>query len=169
MLPDPLHPAVVHFPIALVVFLPIVALIAIWAIRRGGDPRRVWIVPIVVAALLVGSAWVALRTGEAEEERVENVVSEAALHEHEEAAERFLVLSGVLLLVAVSGLAGGALGQAGRLLTTVGAFGLVAVGIQVGAAGGELVYRHGAASAYVAGQGTTELPAARAARPERDD
>jgi hypothetical protein len=39
----------------------------------------------------------------------------------------------------------------------------------VGAAGGELVYRHGAASAYVAGQRTAELPAARAARPERDD
>jgi uncharacterized membrane protein len=169
MVPDPLHPAVVHFPIALVVFLPIVALAALWAIRRGSAVRRIWAVPVVVAALLVGSAWVAIRTGEAEEERVEKVVSEAALHEHEEAAERFLVLSGVVFLVAVSGLAGGALGQAGRLLTTVGAVGLVIAGIQVGGAGGELVYRHGAASVYVAGQGTAELPAARAAHPEPDD
>ena len=34
-----------------------------------------------------------------------------------------------------------------RLLSTVGAVGLVAAGVQVGAAGGELVYDHGAASA----------------------
>jgi hypothetical protein len=86
---------------------------------------------------------------------VESVVAEDPLHEHEEAAERFLVLSGVLLLVAATGMAGGTLGQAGRLLSTVGAFGLVLAGVQVGASGGELVYEHGAASVYTGGTGTT--------------
>lgn len=149
MLPDPLHPAVVHFPIALVVLLPMVAVVALWVIRRGAPARRVWVIPVAFAGMLVVSSWVALQTGEAEEDRVEAVVAERALHEHEEAAERFMTLSGVLFLVAAAGLAGGTLGRAGRLLTTAGAVGLVFLGVQVGAAGGELVYQHGAADAYV--------------------
>lgn len=149
MLPEPLHPAVVHFPIVLSVLLPLIALGALWAIRRGAEPRWTWAVPVAFSALLLVSAWFAMETGEAEEDRVEAVVSEEALHEHEEAAERFLVFSGVLLLVSTGGFAGGALGRAGRLLTTAGAAGLVLLGAQVGAAGGELVYRHGAANAYL--------------------
>ena len=35
MLPDPLHPAVIHFPIVLMVLLPLVAAWALWTIRRG--------------------------------------------------------------------------------------------------------------------------------------
>lgn len=151
MLPEPLHPAVVHFPMVLVVLLPIAALIALWAIRRGRVARWAWATPLALAAALALSSFVALRTGEAEEERVERVVAESALHEHEEAGERFFVLSGVLLLVFATGLAGGTLGRAGRLLATVGSVGLVYAGVQVGAAGGELVYQHGAASAYVQG------------------
>jgi hypothetical protein len=91
---------------------------------------------------------VALRSGEAEEECVEAVVSEAVLHEHEEGAERFLVLSGVVLLVAVGGLARGDFGRAARVITVVGSLGAIVAAVQVGAAGGELVYRHNAASAY---------------------
>jgi uncharacterized membrane protein len=148
MVPDPLHPAVVHFPIVLAVLLPLVALGALWAIRRGTSARAAWAVPLIVAGALAVSAWVAVQTGEADEDRVENVVSERVLHEHEEAAERFLVLSGVLFLVAAVGLAGGTLGTAGRVLATAGTLGLVWAGVEVGAAGGELVYRHGAAGAY---------------------
>jgi hypothetical protein len=95
------------------------------------------------------SAWLAIRTGEAEEDRVETFVAENVLHEHEELAERFLALSGVLLLVATAGVMRGTVGTSARVLATIGSFGLVVAGIQVGAAGGELVYRHGAASAYV--------------------
>ncbi|HET9797156.1 MAG TPA: hypothetical protein VFP90_04180, partial [Gemmatimonadaceae bacterium] len=39
-------------------------------------------------------------------------------------------------------------GQAARSVTTAGALGLVAAGVQVGHSGGTLVYREGAASAY---------------------
>ena len=165
MLPDPLHPAVVHFPIVLMFLVPIAAVLAVWAIRRGADTRRTWAIPLALATALAVSAFVALRTGEAEEDRVEAVVSEAALHEHEEAAERFLVLSGVLLLVAGAGLVRGDLGRAARLVTVVGSFGLVVAGVQVGAEGGELVYEHNAGSAYSDGA----TAAARAqARYERD-
>src|SRR5690606_7895092 len=110
-----------------------------------------WALPVAVAAALTLSAWVAIETGEREEDRVEQVVGDAAIHGHEEAAERFLVLSGVLLVIAGVGLVPRTVGEAARLLTAVGALGLLAAGVQVGHSGGELVYRHGAASAYSSG------------------
>ncbi len=145
----PLHPMVVHFPMVLVILLPISALLALWAIRRGATPLKAWSIPLVLSAALLLSAFVALRTGEAQEERVEAVLSEQVLAQHEEAAERFLVLSGVLLAVAAVGLVGGTIGTSARIVATIGAIGLVGAGVQVGKAGGELVYVHGAANAYV--------------------
>lgn len=174
MLPDPLHPAVVHFPVVLVVLLPLVVLGALWAIRRGAAPARAWAIPVATAALLSLSAWAALKTGEGQEERVEKVVPEPALHTHEEDAERFLALSGVLVVIMGAGLIRGRLGQAARVVATAGAFGLVVAGVAVGHSGGELVYKHGAASAYVgaeagtlrSSQGAQEGPAGEA---DRDD
>jgi uncharacterized membrane protein len=151
VLPDPLHPAVVHFPIVLRVLLPFVAAGALWAIRRGARPARTWAVPVAAAAALTLSSWVAVETGEGEEEKVEPVVAEASLHRHEEDAERFLLLSGVLLVITAAGLLRGVPGRAARLGATVGALGLVALGAQVGHSGGKLVYRDGAASAYARG------------------
>lgn len=149
MLPNPLHPAIVHFPIVLVVLLPIFGIGALWMIRRGASARRAWALPLAIAAGLTLSAFVAVRTGEAQEERVEEVVTERVLHGHEEAAERFLVLSGVLLVIAAAGLASGNVGRSARLIATAGAVALIYAGIQVGRSGGELVYTHGAASAYI--------------------
>jgi hypothetical protein len=148
MLPNPLHPAVVHFPMVFVVLLPIFAGAALWLIHRGRDARKIWAMPLLLSVALALSAYMALQTGEADEERVEAVVSEAALHEHEEAAERFLVLTGVLVLIAAAGLARGHLGRAARMVTVLGSLGVAAAGVQVGAAGGELVYRQNAASVY---------------------
>lgn len=148
MLPDPLHPAIVHFPIVFMFLLPVAAASALWAIRRGGSPRRAWAIPCGLALALTLSAWLAVETGESQEERVEDTVSDGALHPHEEAAERFLLLSGVLLLVSGAGLLGGRAGRSARLATVVGAVGLAAVGTQVGHTGGKLVYQYGAASAY---------------------
>jgi uncharacterized membrane protein len=149
MLPAPLHPVVVHFPMVFVVLLPIFAAVALWAIRRGAAPLKAWAVPAAFAVALAGSAWVAIETGEAEEEKVEAFVGEAAIHTHEEAAERFLLLSGVLALVAGVGLVGGVTGKAARLVAAAGTLVVLAAGIQVGAAGGDLVYEHGAGQAYV--------------------
>lgn len=149
MIPEPLHPAIVHFPIVLAVLLPISALATLWAIRRGASARRAWAITVAIAGALFVASFAAVRTGDAEEDRVEQVVSEAVLHEHEEAGERFLLLSGVLTLVMATGLAGGALGGVGRWLGTAGTAFLVVAAVQVGSAGGDLVYEHGAASAYI--------------------
>lgn len=154
MLPNPLHPAVVHFPIVLAFLLPLFAIGALVAIRRGARPLRAWSLPLAVGAALTLSSWVAVQTGEAQDERVERVVAEQPLESHEEAAELFLTLSGVLLLVSATGLVRGVVGRAGRVTATVGAVALVAAAAQVGHSGGELVYRHGAASAYVPNPGS---------------
>jgi uncharacterized membrane protein len=149
VLPNSLHPAIVHFPIVLAFLLPLFAIGAMVAIRKGARPLRAWSLPLGIAATLTLSAWVAVQTGEGEGERVEKVVAEAPLETHEEAAELFLTLSGVLLAVTATGLVRGVVGRAGRVTATVGAVALVALATQVGHSGGELVYRHGAASAYV--------------------
>ena len=174
----PLHPLVVHFPVVLAVLLPISIVVALWVIRKGATPRRVWSVPLSIAAALTLSAWVATETGESQEDRVERVVARGALHGHEEAAERFLVLSGVLVLVAAGGLARGTVGRAARIVTAAGSLGVVAAGAQVGHSGGLLVYREGAASAYAdplprrsseIGRATTDAMGKPDTRDDRDD
>lgn len=159
MLPQPLHPAVVHFPIVLAVLLPPAALAALLAIRRGTSFRAVWAIPLVLAAGLALSSWVAVESGESEEDRVEAVVARNAIHEHEERAEQFIVFSAVLLAVTGAGMLGGAPGRAARLVAAIATLALLPLGWRVGASGGELVYTHGAASAYV------EAPAGASAGP----
>lgn len=148
MLPDPLHPALVHFPIVLMVLLPLAAGGALWLIRRGTVARRAWLLPLACAGALSLSAWLAAQAGEAQEEKVERVVPEAALETHAEAADRFVLLSLGVLGVLALGLARGRLGGVARGAGTVAAVALVAAGYQVGRSGGALVYRHGAAAAY---------------------
>ena len=144
----PLHPVVVHFPIVLSVLLPISAIWALWAIRKGTTPRRAWSVPAAMAVALALSALAAVKTGEAQDERVERVVAEQPLESHEEAAETFLALSGGLALLVAAGLVRGRAGGVARMLGPAGAAALVAVAVYVGHSGGKLVYQYGAASAY---------------------
>lgn len=154
MIPDPLHPAIVHFPIVIAMLLPIFIGGTLWAIRRGARPRRAWLLPVGLSAAMALSAWVAVQTGEAQDERVERVVGERALETHEESAEAFLLISGGVLLVAAGGLLGGIPGRVARGATLAAA--LIAIGgvVRTGQSGGKLVYQHGAANAYVPTAGT---------------
>jgi hypothetical protein len=165
MLPDPLHPAVVHFPVVLAFLLPIFAAGALWAIRRGARPLRAWAIPLAVAAALSLSTWVAVETGEAQEDRVSSVVADRPLDTHEDAAELFLTLSGALVLVTAAGLARGVVGRTARIAATAGAVAMVVVATRVGHTGGELVYRYGAASAYLPTTDSASAGAARGATP----
>lgn len=143
MLPDPLHPAVVHFPIVLMTFLPLAALGALWALRRGAAPLRAWAVPVAVAGALTLSAWASLETGQDQEEKAEDVVGEQRLETHEEAGERFLIFSGIVFALSAAGLVGGAAGRGARAAATVATLGLLVAGYQVGHSGGDLVYGDG--------------------------
>jgi uncharacterized membrane protein len=148
-LPDPLHPAVVHLPIALAVLIPAFALLAAVTIHMKGMPPRTWLGVLLLQALLVGSGWLALETGEDQEDRVEDVVAERYIEDHEELAERFQIGAGLALVVVAAGLLPGAAGSIARGAAVVATLAVLAAGIQVGHTGGELVYRHGAANAYV--------------------
>lgn len=149
----PLHPLVVHLPLVLAVFLPVIVVAILWAEWRHRLTRRAWWIGALAAALLTGGAFVAVKSGEQDEERVERVVAEAALETHEERAEAFLWATVVPLILLV----GAGLLSAPRARRWAGgaavAASLVTAGLAVGVghSGGELVYVHNAGAAYADG------------------
>jgi uncharacterized membrane protein len=155
MLPDPLHPAVAHFPMALAPLMPVLALLAILAIQRDWLPVRAWAAIVLLQALLVGFAWFSIETGEEQEDRVEKVVERDVIHEHEEAAEAFIIAAAIALVAMGAGLLPERNGRLGRIAGTVLAVVVFALGANTGRLGGALVYEHGAASAYT---GDAERP-----------
>lgn len=165
------HPKVVHIPIALAVLMPLVTgglLLAWW---RRWLPARSWVVAVALQAILVGSGLLALRSGEPEEERVEQVVAERYIEAHEEAAEAFVWASGGVLVVMALGLllSTRRAGPIAATAATAGTLLVLGLGYRTGQAGGDLVYRHGAAQVYASGAspGTPAAPPGRA--PADDD
>lgn len=162
------HPKLVHVPMALGVLMPLIAgglLLAWW---RNWLPRRGWFLAIALQAILVGSGVLALRSGEAEEDRVERVVAERFIEEHEEAAEMFVWASGGVLAVMLLAAALGARrsGLPTAAAATLGTLLVLGLGYRTGQAGGKLVYQHGAAQAYT---GAVAPNAAEARAPHDDD
>jgi uncharacterized membrane protein len=147
-MPEPLHPALVHFPIVLAFLSLIAAAIVLWAMQSGRLSRRAWLAVVILQVAVLGSGWLAAETGEEEEERVERVIAEKHIEEHEEAAERFLAIAGVTLAVSIAGILAGPFGSVARGLTVAAGLASVVLVAAVGHSGGELVYRHGAAAAY---------------------
>ena len=169
MLPNPLHPAIVHFPLVLAFLLPISAFAAIWTIRKGSRASRAWIVPVAIAAALSLSSWIAVETGENQDERVEQVLQDAPLDTHEDAAEAFLTGSVVLLLITTAGLIRGPMGKISRVAAATGAIALIAGAAYVGHTGGQLVYKYGAASAYSTPAAPDNVASADARRASHDE
>ncbi|MCU0865688.1 MAG: hypothetical protein MUC36_18030 [Planctomycetes bacterium] len=167
----PLHPKLVHLPIALAVLMPVLTGVLWIALLRGWLPLRAWLLAVGAQVLLLGSSVLAMRSGENDEERVERLVPEAALEAHEEAAERFTWAAGFVLLLSLSPFLLQRRPKAANvaaLATALGTCGVFWLGYEVGQAGGELVYRHGAAAAFVGGGATVGAPAAEVRR-RRDD
>lgn len=148
LLPTPLHPAIVHLPIALMMLVPFFAIGAMIVIARGGRAVRAWGLTTALLAALSASAFFSKETGEDEEEKVESVVPDQALETHEDAADTFFLLSLGVLGVAGVGLLSGAVGNVARYAASAGTLGLLVAGYNVGHSGGEIVYRYNAGSAY---------------------
>jgi uncharacterized membrane protein len=140
MLPSPLHPAIVHFPIVLMFLLPLAVFGALWAIHRGSPAGRAWWLPLITAGAVAASAWAAVESGEADEDRAEDTVGEQVLGTHEAAGERFLALSVGMLIITAAGLASGRVGRVARGLGGAAALALIVAGYQVGHSGGRIVY-----------------------------
>ena len=162
--PNPLHPAVVHFPIAMLLVGSAAAVVAVF-FRRWHLP---WLAALLLVIGAAGSV-VAVGTGEQEEEMAEtsSAAAEQVLDEHEEWGKRTrnLALAAAVISVAAAlvsrfKVAGIGLSTLAALLALASAYAVV----RAGHFGGELVYRHGVGVNSAAG---TAVPDA--ANPRGDD
>lgn len=146
----PLHPAVVHLPLALALLSPFVAAAAAWFTLRSGA-RAPWLALVATLGVALGGGFAAMNTGESDEERVERVVAESLIEEHEEAAKVFMASLGLALVLAIGGTFMPGAARKGLVFATIVAtIGAAGLGLRTGHQGGELVYTHGAAAAHVA-------------------
>ena len=144
----PLHPIVVHFPIVLGAQLPLLAILLWWAIKKWQWTPKVWALVSAVALAYSLSAVTAVQLGEADEEKVEKIVSEKVIEEHEEAGELIPWIAGALFLISLGSLTVKYSKQA-RLALIVLSLVAVAPLINAGHTGGTLVYIHGASVAHL--------------------
>ena len=153
----PLHPVIVHFPIVLGIALPCVAFLIWWGIKKKGWSSRVWSGVVVLALVYTLTAAGAVVLGEADEERVEKVVSERVIEQHEEAGEAIPWIAGGLLLLAAAGFWFKNSHHA-RLALVVLSLAAIVPLVNTGHTGGKLVYQYGAATAHLAPEVRAALP-----------
>ena len=165
----PLHPSIVHLPMALAMLMPFVAGGLLLAIRRRWLPPNAIVLATAGQLTLVAGCLLALRTGEVDEERIERLVPKAALELHEHAASAFAWAAGGVLALTVLLTMPFVLRDARRFAAVgwavvLGTLAVLVLGYRTGRAGGELVYQHGAAAAF-----TTNAPDAPAPVREHRD
>jgi uncharacterized membrane protein len=158
-IPNPLHPAVVHFPIVLILLGCALAVVAVLV--------RKWHLPVITAVLLsLGAlgAIVATTTGEADEELLGELApaAEHILDEHEDWGEFTRNIAIVAAILAVASAVLTRFVIPARILAALAA--LVAIGaaygvVQTGHYGGQLVYKHGAGVNTAAGNAAQAQPA----------
>lgn len=144
LIPDPLHPAIVHFPIVLILLGSAVAVgAAVW--RKHHLP----LIAGVLLALGAIGAWVGVETGESDGGLVESGApqAESLLDEHEDWAKRTLAASATAATLAILSLALVRFPRAARataVLTALAAIGASYAVYETGHRGGALVFKHGA-------------------------
>jgi len=147
----PVHPMIVHFPLALTFILPILILVFAYLIKTNKMAPQGWLIIIGLQLAVVATGYMSLETGENEEDLVAKVLDKKLIHEHEEAAEIF-VGSAVLGLVLSIGVFFIRNEIQFPIKLAIAVIGLLScyLAFLAGSLGGELVYKHGAASAYEA-------------------
>ena len=145
----PLHAMIVHIPMVITFILPILILVFAFMINKNKMSPKGWLVIIGLQLAVVGVGYISLETGETEEHIVEKVVSKKIIHEHEEAAEVFVGVSVLALVLSIGAFfvrkdLGFKVKIAIACLTIVSSY----LAYRTGELGGELVYKHGAARAY---------------------
>jgi uncharacterized membrane protein len=141
-LPNPLHPAVVHFPIVLTILGTIAAFLSVLT-RRGALPQWTALLLILAAA----AAQYAVYTGGDQEQLFSTLPSNLndLVHEHAEWGERtrtVLVGAAVLSLIALASYRFLNLRRVFALLTLLAALGASWCLVQAATRGGTLVYQN---------------------------
>lgn len=166
----PLHPALVHIPLGLSVVMPVLAAAIAVALLKGWATKPMWLAVIALQAVVLVGGLAAMNTGEEEEEVVEKVVDERFIEEHEERAEAFVWSAGVTLALSAAVLVlGPQQVGAAALVTAAAAAVTLGLGYRVGHSGGELVFKHGAGSAYAGPASSSQPDEARGERDDDDD
>lgn len=122
----PVHPIIVHFPIALSFLAPVIYLILFYYHRK--HRTAVWQWAAILSMVIVASTYAALFTGDQEEDNIEDILEkkitevqgtektgspvvmtpeekekmEHELEEHEEAAETFFIFTVLAAILAVA-------------------------------------------------------------------
>lgn len=145
----PLHPSIVHLPLALTFILPAIVLIFAWAIHAGKMSKEMWFVVIGLQILVTSTGYIALETGETDEDKVAAITGKDIIHEHEESAEIFV---GMTVISLAAGIAAWFLKPE---FQDKARFALILISLipvffawQTGSLGGEIVYKHGGGSAH---------------------
>lgn len=155
----PLHPALVHLPLGLAIVLPLITLFAVQQLFKL--QRAASLLVLALAAVLFIGALAGRQTGENDEERVEKVVAEAVIEEHEEMANAFTVAAGVVLATALATVLLGRRPAArwAGVVTVVATLVAAGLGINAGHKGGLVVYENGGARAYMKAGGAPDAAA----------
>jgi uncharacterized membrane protein len=141
--PDPLHPAVVHFPIVLIFLGTLISILTIFT-RRGALPQFAAVILILAA----GSAQFAVYTGGDQADDVIQRMPNARslIHDHAEWGERTRTIAVIAATVAVVALAFYRLRGFRRILALIAAITGAAAcycAVEAGQHGGAMVYHHG--------------------------
>ncbi|MEI8312320.1 MAG: DUF2231 domain-containing protein [Verrucomicrobiota bacterium] len=168
MIPDPLHPAVVHFPIVLLLLGAPLAVGAVF-VRRWNLPLLAAVVLVLGAAGALVATWTGGQAAELAGEL--NGGGEEVLDEHEEWGERArnAGIAAALLAVTSAALfrkpgAARAVGAAAALAAVAAAFSVA----QAGHYGGQVVYKYGVGvNTAAAGETTPTAEGGKEASKER--
>jgi len=143
----PLHPMVVHIPLALAIIVPFAMASITWAVIRGKWRPSTWWLAVLLQGTVFVSAFIATQLGERDEEVVEAVVAEQVIEIHEEWGQKLLWSSGILLAASLVPLFFKKRALPLGLVTVLSLVSLF-LALKTGHSGGELVYRYGAASVF---------------------
>jgi len=145
----PVHPMIVHFPLALTFILPILILVFAYLIKTNKMAPQGWLIIIGLQLVVVATGYISLETGENEEDLVAKVLDKKLINEHEEAAEIFVgsAVIGLVLSIGVFFIRNEIQFPIKLAIAVIGLLSCY-LAFQAGSLGGELVYKHGAASAY---------------------
>lgn len=148
----PLHPQLVHLPLALSLILPFLAIVIVTLIQKKVFSKSVWFLLIGLQVLAVTSGYVAMNAGEKDEKVIkqQQIVNPAFISYHENKAEMFVSLEVVALALLLMTCFLKDVNQNIFALASVAALFVGAfMGFKTGQTGGLLVYKYQAARAYL--------------------
>ena len=136
----PLHPFIVHFPIAIGILMPMLVVGVGLGIKLLKWPHQTWWMIVFFQTVVVASSVIAVVSGEKEEERPGPPLNQEQLAVHEEAGETIPWTAGVALILSMAPLIMPKKMKGLALLFLIVSLGIMIQLIYTGHSGGQLIY-----------------------------